>query len=220
MNKFRRIAYHGRVWWTYSAAFLLMICLWRIMELPSNYELSAWLSGFSERGLFVAAFVGGIIEGTVLIGAYLPGSLLLVISAFSTNNEPIRFVVGVLGVVSGYIVAIFINSILFSNFARSKIGESSSSWWIAWIHPNLAVPMQVEARLRGESVLHVLKHSVFPMLVWTSLWFMVFGRFRPILNESEASPVWVSVILCLIGTVVGLSRTHREDARNLTSTGS
>ncbi len=72
--------------------YLLVFVLWRAFRLPTDEQLieitKHWFTNF---GLLVV-FISGIIEGTLILGQYFPGGLVIFLGVISAGKDIAKIV--------------------------------------------------------------------------------------------------------------------------------
>lgn len=166
--------------------FTVFVLLYRALELPNPEELIQRAESLlAEHGYWVV-FVAALAEGLLLVGWYLPGSLVIVF-AMVVSRDGILNPYAVVGTV---ILAFFVSVIL--NYILGRFG-----WYRLLVRFGLASPLE-KMRLRAERkgariIFATYFHPNVGTLAATSLGILQapFGLFC--LNSALALVVWNSL---------------------------
>jgi 23S rRNA pseudouridine1911/1915/1917 synthase len=94
------------------AAVLLFYFIWRFLDLPSDEQVIEIARVYFERYGLITIFLSAIVEGTLLLGAYYPGSMVIFLGVIFSAGDTIRVIEVVLVTTIGLIVAYTINFFL------------------------------------------------------------------------------------------------------------
>lgn len=194
------------------AVYLTMALIWNLADLPKDEELvSTVKTWFDHYGLWIV-LVSAILEGTLLLGQYYPGGIVIFLGVITAGNNIPR-VVEVVTVVSiaffiGYTIDYLVGKYgwykLFLRFGLAKSLENAQtklqrhqfnaiilSYW----EPNLA---SITATAAGVLHLPFRKFSylsAFGIVVWNIFW----GTLVHLLGYRALEAMglkWVLVIFC------------------------
>jgi membrane protein DedA with SNARE-associated domain len=94
---------------TLFAVFLSLYLVWILIDLPSQQRLIEIATGFFERYGLITVVVAAVLEGLLLIGWYVPGTLVIVLGLIMAGDDVQRVVAVWASTVFGLWIAYFTN---------------------------------------------------------------------------------------------------------------
>jgi membrane protein DedA with SNARE-associated domain len=94
---------------TLFAVFLSLYLVWIFIDLPSQERLIEIAKGFFERYGLLTILVSAVLEGLLLIGWYVPGTLVIVLGLIMAGHDAMRVVEVWATTVVGLWIAYFTN---------------------------------------------------------------------------------------------------------------
>jgi membrane protein DedA with SNARE-associated domain len=177
----------------------------------------------SQYGLW-ALVLGSVIETLFMVGAYLPGSLVIVISVALFSRDPVSLFMAFVCINAAAFVTNILNYYIGStgmykffkylgaqkaiNNAKKQM-ELYGGWsiFLSGVHPNLLGIMVAYAGLSGRGLLRTLFASLLttivwvPLLMWTSIIFtdqLLNGRNGSWLAMPFFFVVWILVVVLVV----------------------
>ncbi len=169
------------------AVYILVYLLWSYFNLPKDEQLiEITTNWFKHYGLWII-FISAILEGTLILGQYYPGGLVIFLGVISAGRDIPR-VIAVVSVVSlafviGYIIDYLIGKYgwykLFLKFGLGKSLDTAQtklkkhelnaiifSYW----EPNLASITATAAGILQIPIKKFFLHSLIGIIIWNSFW--------------------------------------------------
>ncbi len=169
------------------AAYLFVLLLWRALGLPKEDVLiETTKNWFDHFGLWVV-FVSAILEGTLILGQYYPGGLVIFLGVIAAGHD-IPKIIQVVAVVSlafliGYSIDYLIGRYgwykLFLKFglkksldkAQDKLQKHELSAVIfSYWEPNLASITATAAGILQVPLVKFSLHSAAGIIIWNAFW--------------------------------------------------
>jgi len=91
------------------AAYLLFLALYHICGLPEPTRVQAIALSLLQDHGYVIVYTAALIEGLLLIGWYLPGSLVLVLAVVAARNAGLHLPFVITLIIAGFFTATIIN---------------------------------------------------------------------------------------------------------------
>jgi len=167
--------------------FLIVLLLWNLLNLPKDERLiEITKNWFNHYGLWIV-FISAILEGTLILGQYYPGGLVIFLGVISAGNN-IWQVITVVSIVSlafvfGYTIDYLIGKYgwykLFIKFGLQKPLETAqmklqkhalSAIMFSYWEPNLASVTATAAGILQLPLKKFTLYSVIGIVIWNSLW--------------------------------------------------
>lgn len=169
------------------AIYLLVYLFWGYFNLPKDEKLIGITTNwFKHYGLWII-FISAILEGTLILGQYYPGGLVIFLGVISAGKDISR-VVAVVSVVSlafiiGYTIDYLIGKYgwykLFVKFGLKKSLDTAQtklqkhelnavifSYW----EPNLASVTATAAGILQIPLKRFSLHSLVGIIIWNTFW--------------------------------------------------
>lgn len=164
-----------------------MFALWSLFSLPSAEELVKIVNDYFDKYGLAVVLISAIIEGTLIIGQYFPGSFVIFLGVITSRGDAIKATKVVAVVSIAFFIAYNINYLigkygwykLFLKFGLKKPLENAEkrlnkhglktillSYW----EPNLA---SITATGAGVLKLPFKKFSIYSLigiLLWNAFW--------------------------------------------------
>ncbi len=167
--------------------FLIVLLLWNLLNLPKDERLiEITKNWFNHYGLWIV-FISAILEGTLILGQYYPGGLVIFLGVISAGNNIPQVVAVVstasLAFVIGYTIDYLIGKYgwykLFLKFGLKKALETAqlklqkhalSAVMFSYWEPNLASVTATAAGILQLPLKKFTLHSLIGIVIWNSLW--------------------------------------------------
>jgi membrane protein DedA with SNARE-associated domain len=94
---------------TLFAVFLSLYLVWILIDLPSQQRLIEIATGFFERYGLITVVIAAVLEGLLLIGWYVPGTLVIVLGLIMAGDDVQRVAAVWASTVFGLWIAYFTN---------------------------------------------------------------------------------------------------------------
>ena len=169
------------------AAYLFVLLLWRVLGLPKEEVLiETTKNWFNHYGLWVV-FVSAILEGTLILGQYYPGGLVIFLGVIAAGHD-IPKIIQVVAVVSlafligysiDYLIGRYGSYKLFLKFGLKKSLDKAQgklqkhelnavmfSYW----EPNLASITATAAGILQVPLAKFSLHSAIGIIIWNAFW--------------------------------------------------
>lgn len=167
--------------------FLIVLLIWNLLGLPKDEKLiEITKNWFNHYGLWIV-FISAILEGTLILGQYYPGGLVIFLGVISAGHDILR-IIEVVGVVSvsffiGYTIDYLIGKYgwykLFLKYGLEKplhnvqiklnkheFNAVIFSYW----EPNLASVTATAAGVLQIPLKRFGWHSLFGIIIWNIFW--------------------------------------------------
>ena len=153
---------------------------------PQNEIIEIAKEYFNTYGIWIV-LISAFIEGTLLLGLYYPGSIVIVLGVILSNGD-IKMVflvvlVASLGIFTAYIVDYFLGKYgwykLLVKFGLKDQIESAKNKlekyelrviFLSYWHPNFAAVISTAAGILKLSFRRFVIHSALILLAWNVLW--------------------------------------------------
>ncbi len=203
--------------WLLSALILSSYALLGLFgfTLPGVEQLVTLMSKTSGALIFGAAFTAILLEGTYIIGSFIPGtSLLTVLAILSQAGGPLMFLGTVLSIILGWCLAGFINIYVITRLggkyqpADISQNEVHDNIFVTW-YPAFRANHEVAQVASGLPRSAVLKSALRVRLIASSLAAILtliiplFVDIRTVSNKEGFLSVLVVAIVCF-----GIASTH------------
>jgi membrane protein DedA with SNARE-associated domain len=192
----------------YTIGFLLLMLIWRVVDLPSPQEVyDGIVRLYHDYGLVIVAAAAAI-EGLVLISLYFPGSGVILIGVAASRGDPTRAVAVVAIVTLAFIVAAQINFVVGYFGLHGLILKMGGSKWLkraqdryarngvyilapCFVHPNLGGFMSVAAGIGRLQWRKFFIISVASIALWNVFWGFVAYLFAQVVESVATQPFLV-----------------------------
>ncbi len=187
MNKIYTFIKPGLFPFSICLFLLFFIVFYRLLNLPSPFELSkmiiGWFSMYGLSLLFVAAFI----EGVFVFGMYFPGSLAIALAVYSLGKTPLDLLI--IGSISflAFLIANIINYYLgrfgYYKFllligGKSSIDKMQSSmnkhgyrtFFLTGFFPNFIAITSVCAGISKLNIWRIIFFQATSLLFWVTVW--------------------------------------------------
>lgn len=191
--------------------FLLFYIAWRFFGLPPQEELVEIARYYFDKYGLAILLVSALIEGTVLVGWYYPGSLVIFLGVILAGKDVPRVVEAVIVITAGLFFAYVFNFLLgkygwyrlLLKFGLREALEDAKARvvrhglpaiFMSYWQPNLAALVATSAGILDFSFKKFLAYSLVAALVWNTFW----GTLVYIIGERALSLVGLRFILLAI----------------------
>ncbi len=197
--------------------YLSVLVLWDLFQLPKGEQLvSLTKDWFAHYGLWLV-FVSALLEGTLILGQYYPGGLVIFLGVISAGHNWPR-VAAVVAVVSlsffiGYTIDYAVGKYgwykLLLKFGLKKSLENAqaklqkhqlNAVFFTYWEPNLA---SIVATAAGTLQIPLLKFSVYSavgIIIWNTFW----GALVASLGDKALEIMGIKWVLIVFGAWVGI----------------
>jgi len=216
--------YSGMVW-VLAAAGLGLYALLGVLDfkVPGVEQLVGWLQQVDGWWILLAAFVAILIEGLYFFGSFLPGSTLVVVVAILAQLQSwLLFVLTILAIFVGWVVAGVLNILLGLSYRRAAKHSVDESYIVedrameTWF-PAFRANYEVAQVVAGAPAWKVFWSSV-RVKVWGSLGATVYVLVLPLIiditelrNEEGFFVMFLVALVMLVVGVVQLRTAYASD---------
>lgn len=217
-----KLSSRARVALVLFVAFGAFIGIYRLLGLPSSPELvEIAKSYYSQHGYWVV-FVGALVEGLLLAGWYLPGSLVLALGVVFAREGGLSlgliFSVGVIG----FFLASVINYALgrygwYRLLVRFGMKQALELMrvrlvkyglpliFLTYWHPNVTTLVATAAGVLRLPFQRFLAYSIVALVVWNALWVYLFDKLDPAILKVLNLWLILPILLLWLAIEVALS---------------
>lgn len=192
--------------------------VWKVLNLPSEDVLIGVAEEYFKKYGLLTIFIASLVEGMLLVGWYLPGSLVIFLGVVFSYGDPYRATSSVLVTIFGLGLAYTLNYFIgkYGWYKLFKIlGLSNSldkaqdtykkyhnaSIYFSYWQPNLASLISSAAGILKAPLVPFLVHSWTASILWLSFWgFLTFMFGRVILDY--LGPIFLFVLISWIGYII------------------
>lgn len=217
-------------------AFLAFAFAYRSLGLPSPDKLLPIAQAIYQQYGAIALFIAAFLEAVFFLGYYFPGSLVIVLAVLLSPKSPVALAMLGLTVGVGFLAAGVFNYWLGRyGFYRAllwmgKDGHVSRmrAWLERWgwavllltaVHPNWLAISFVAMGISRERLAKTIAAASLGLLVWISIWTVVWTRFVSTINLADRNQHWyVFSVFVVWGIVlIGLHewRKHKIELPSL-----
>lgn len=197
---------------------LSLMVIWKLLDLPSEDVLIGMTEAYFKKYGLLTVFITSLIEGMLLVGWYLPGSLVIFLGVIFSYGDPVRATASVLVTILGLGIAYTCNYFIgkYGWYKLFKaVGLSSSldkaketykkyhnrSIYFSYWQPNLAGLISSAAGILKAPLVPFLVHSWIASVLWLSFWgFLTFVFGRVILNY--LGPIFFIVLISWVAYIL------------------
>ncbi len=191
--------------------FFVIYLTWRFFGLPPEEELLRIAGEYFDRyGLWIL-LLSSVIEGTVLVGWYYPGSLVIFLGVILAGSEIPRVVEAVgtisVGLYAAYIINFFLGKygwykLLLKFGLRDALDDAKervhkhglTAIFISYWQPNLAALVATSAGILDFSFKKFALYSAAAVIVWNTFW----GVLVYFIGERALSLIGLRFVLLVI----------------------
>lgn len=169
--------------------FVVLILLWNLFGLPSKAELTEIARGYFDKYGLVTVLVASIIEGTLLLGWYAPGGLVIFLGVI-LSGDPKQALLSVLCTIAGFMIAWTLNfftgkfgwyKLLLKLGVKSSLEKAQeqfnkNGWktiYLSYWEPNLASLISTSAGIAQAPIRKFLIISLIATIFWCAFWGIV-----------------------------------------------
>ncbi|MDB5260399.1 MAG: DedA family protein [Candidatus Nomurabacteria bacterium] len=167
--------------------FIIVGLIWNGLNLPPQQELMITIKDyFNSYGIWLV-FLASILEAAFVVGAYMPGSLVIFLGVILSIGNPIKAILVVLSVIVGFLIGFSIDFILgrygwyklLAHFGFKKAIESTkiriqkygySIPWIGYHNPDLGSLVATSYGILNYNYKKFLLITVPPVMAWCAFW--------------------------------------------------
>jgi membrane protein DedA with SNARE-associated domain len=191
--------------------FLIIYVAWRFFGLPPEDELIEIARLYFDKYGLAILLVSALIEGTVLVGWYYPGSLVIFLGVILAGPDVTNIVKAVavitIGLFFAYILNFFIGKYgwyrLLLKFGLKEALEDAKErvtrhgWlaiFISYWQPNLAALVATSAGILDFSFGKFFLYSLIAAIIWNTFW----GVLVYFIGEGALSLVGIRFVLLAV----------------------
>ena len=192
-------------------ALLLIYGAWRFFGMPPEEEIIGIARTYFDRYGLGILLLSALIEGTLLVGWYYPGSLVIFLGVILAGQDVKKVFFAVMTISVGLFFAYIINFLLgkygwyklLLKFGLKDALEDTkhrvekyglSAIFMSYWQPNLAALVATSAGILGFSFKKFLIFSVVAIILWNTFW----GVLVYFIGERILSLVRLNLILLVI----------------------
>lgn len=191
--------------------FLLIYLAWRFFALPPEKELLEIARFYFDKYGLAILLLSSLIEGTVLVGWYYPGSLVIFLGVILAGKD-ISKVAAAVGVITMGLFFAYVINFLLGKYGwyrlllkfglREALGDVRArvtkhgllAIFMSYWQPNLAALVATSAGILNFSFSKFLVYSLVAAILWNIFW----GTLVYFVGESALSLVGVRFVLLAI----------------------
>jgi membrane protein DedA with SNARE-associated domain len=208
---------------------LLFILLWNIFGLPPPEDLVQHARKFYFLYGYWVVFISGLVEGLIVVGWYLPGSVTITLGIVFCQGDPSRALVTVVVVILAFTIAGAANyalgrfgwHLLLLRFGlesllkrtRVKLAKHGLSLILmTYFHPNIGSVTAMTCGILRISFSTFLAYLITAITIWNALWGMlIYLVGSPILQLLN---LWIFVAVLGAWTLFGAVRVIWANKQN------
>lgn len=130
--------------------FIVFILFYKSLGLPKKDEIIATAQQLFDTHGYWVVFIAAFLEGMLLLGWYLPGSVVIVFGVIASRNGPLNPIL----VVTSIVFAFFATAI--TNYGLGRYG-----WYRLFLHFGLGPPLERIKKRTKEKGLHMIWPTYF-----------------------------------------------------------
>lgn len=191
--------------------FLLIYLAWRFFGLPPEEKIIEIARFYFDQYGLVILLVSALIEGTVLVGWYYPGSLIIFLGVILAGKDVSRVAEVVTVITAGLFFAYILNfllgkygwyRLLLKFGLREALGDAKErvtkhglvAIFMSYWQPNLAALVAISAGILDFSFKKFLIYSLVAAALWNTFW----GVLVYFVGKSALSLVGIRFVLLAI----------------------
>ena len=191
--------------------FLLIYLAWRFFGLPPEEKLIEIARFYFDKYGLAILLVSALVEGTVLVGWYYPGSLIIFLGVILAGKDVLRVTEAVIVITVGLFFAYIINFLLgkygwyrlLLRFGLREALEDAKARvtkhglvaiFMSYWQPNLAALVATSAGILDFSFGKFFVYSLVATVLWNTFW----GTLVYFVGESALSLVGIRFVLLAI----------------------
>jgi len=210
---------------------LATILVYQALQLPSRDAVLDSIQALYTRYGPVVILLGALMEGTLFLNLYLPGSTVIALGVIFAGGDLVRVVIAVALATLGLFGTALINYALgrygwYRLFVKLGIGDELEAMKArfecrglalilsTYFHPNVGALAATSAGILRVSFLHFAGYSLVALIFWDTFWGIVFYLIGPFLLRVLSQWVITAILaLWFIYAVVKFLRSRgREQA--------
>lgn len=192
------------------------------MGFPNASEISdTFLIIYKDYGLIVI-FLASFVEGLFILSMYLPGSLVIILSAFALGFDFITLLkiglISILGFTAVNVVNYYLGKYGYYKLLLKIGGEetlektksdfkknSLKTIFLTSFHPNFLAITMIVAGITNSNLIKVLFQSILSLIFWITLWMTVVSVFfqdkRVSFTENKYQVYYFVIVIAVWGFV-------------------
>lgn len=211
--------------------FMLFYIAWRFFGLPPQDELIEIAKTYFDRYGLAILLVSSLIEGTVLVGWYYPGSLIIFLGVILAGRDIKAVVAAVATITVGLFFAYIINFLLgkygwyrlLLKFGLKEALEDAKARvskhglvaiFMSYWQPNLAALVATSAGILDFSFKKFMAYSLAAAVIWNTFWgVLVYSIGERVLNLVGLRFVFLAIFLWIAYRI--WNEKKEEGAKNI-----
>lgn len=167
--------------------FLVFLMIYRLLGLPSPEELVKIANGYYSKYGYFVVLLGALIEGTLFVNWYLPGSTVVALGVVFARENSTSVVSVIAIIIFGFFVSgmfnyfmgkygwyhVFMKIGLKQPLEKVRVRVKEKGLPIilgTYFHPNIGALIATCAGILKLPFLKFLGYSLVALVVWNSLW--------------------------------------------------
>lgn len=178
--------------------YISVIFIYEFLGLPSSEEIIASTTKYYENYGYWVVLVGALVEGALLINWYLPGSVVVALGVVFAKQADLNVFFMLFLVILGFFLTALFNYALgrygwYHVFLKlglrvplekvqAKVQDKGLKiLFTTYVHPNFGALAATAAGILRLSFWRFFLYSLISIIVWNSLWTVVFYYFGSVL---------------------------------------
>ncbi len=191
--------------------FLVIYLAWRFFALPPEAEILEIARFYFDKYGLAILLVSALVEGTVLVGWYYPGSLIIFLGVILAGKDITKVVEAVAAITVGLFFAYILNFLagkygwyrLLLKFglrdaledAKARVAKHGAvAIFLSYWQPNLAALVATSAGILDFSFKTFFFYSLVAVILWNTFW----GTLVYFIGEGALSLVGIRFVLLAI----------------------
>ena len=191
--------------------FLLIYLAWRFFGLPPEEEIIEIARFYFDKYGLAILLVSALVEGTVLVGWYYPGSLIIFLAVILAGKDVLRVTEAVVVITVGLFFAYIINFLLgkygwyrlLLRFGLREALEDAKARvtrhglvaiFMSYWQPNLAALVATSVGILDLSFKKFVVYSLVAVVLWNTFW----GALVYFVGEGALSLVGIRFVLLTV----------------------
>ncbi|MBI2065810.1 MAG: VTT domain-containing protein [Candidatus Zambryskibacteria bacterium] len=205
--------------------FMLIYLAWRFFGLPPEEELIEIARFYFDKYGLAILLISALIEGTVLIGWYYPGSLVIFLGVILAGKDIPKVIAAVGAITAGLFFAYILNFLLgkygwyrlllkfglrdaLEDAKERVIKHGLTAIFMSYWQPNLAALVATSAGILDFSFKKFLIYSLVAAALWNTFWgTLVYFIGKDVLSLVGLRFVLLAIFLWIIYRIWN-QRTH------------
>jgi membrane protein DedA with SNARE-associated domain len=209
--------------------FLLIFLAWRFFGLPPEERLIEIARFYFDKYGLAILLVSAVVEGTILVGWYYPGSLIIFLGVILAGKDLPKVIAAVGVITVGLFFAYIINFLLgkygwyrlllkfglmeaLEEAKARVIKHGFAAIFMSYWQPNLAALVATSAGILHFSFIRFMAISIIATVIWNTFW----GTLVYFIGDAVLSLVGLRFVFLIIFLWV-IYRIWNKEKKELTS---